>query len=69
MGDVAGVPGNGDVVVVRVIKLNFRLSSQCKRRLTWSPERVDSINQKILPTNAHAHRDVFQARLPWKEMV
>ena len=22
-----------------------------------------------LPYNAHAHRDVFQARLPWEEMV
>ena len=25
-------------------------------------ERVDSTNQKRLPANAHAHRDVFQAR-------
>ena len=25
--------------------LNFRLNSQCKRRLTWSPKRVDSTNQ------------------------
>ena len=24
---------------------------------------------KRLPANAHAHRDVFQARLPWQEMV
>ena len=31
--------------------------------------RVDSTNQKLLPYNAHAHRDVFQARLPWEEMV
>ena len=30
---------------------------------------VDSTNQKRLPFNAHAHRDVFQARLPWEEMV
>ena len=33
------------------------------------PKRVDSTNQKLLPANAHAHRDVFQARLPWQEMV
>ena len=33
------------------------------------PKRVDSTNQKRLPPNAHAHRDVFQARLPWEEMV
>ncbi len=33
------------------------------------PKRVDSTNQKRLPANAHAHRDVFQADLPWKEMV
>ena len=26
-------------------------------------------NQKRLPSNAHAHRDVFQARLEWEEMV
>ncbi len=26
-------------------------------------------NQKRLPANAHAHRDVFQARLPLQEMV
>ena len=32
-------------------------------------ERLDSSNQKRLPTNAHAQRDVFQARLPWQEMV
>ena len=25
---------------------------------------MDSTNQKRLPANAHAHRDVFQARLP-----
>ena len=24
--------------------------------------------QKRLPANAHAHRDVFQADLPWKEI-
>ena len=22
-----------------------------------------------LPSNAHAHRDVFQVRLPWEEML
>ena len=33
------------------------------------PKRVDSTNHKRLPSNAHAHRDVFQARLPWEEMV
>ena len=32
-------------------------------------ERVDSTNQQRLPPNAHAHRDVFQARLPLQEMV
>ena len=32
-------------------------------------ERVDSTNQKRLPANAHALRDVFQARLLWEEMV
>ena len=26
-------------------ELNFRLNSQCKRRLTWSPKRVDLTNQ------------------------
>ena len=30
---------------------------------------MDSTNQKRLPPNAHAHRDVFQARLPWEEMA
>ena len=34
-----------------------------------TPKRVDSTNQKRLPANAHSHRDVFQARLPWQEMV
>ena len=33
------------------------------------PKRVDSTNQKRLPANVHAHRDVFQAGLPWQEMV
>ena len=33
------------------------------------PKRVDSTNHKRLPPNAHAHRDVFQACLPWQEMV
>ena len=37
--------------------------------MTWSPKRVDSTNQKRLPSNAHAHRDVFQASMPWQEMV
>ena len=35
-----------------------------KAELTWSPNRVDSTNQKRLPANAHANRDVFQALLP-----
>ncbi len=26
-------------------------------------------DQKRLPSNAYAHRDVFQARLPWEKMV
>ena len=33
------------------------------------PKRVDLTNQKRLPPNAHAHRDVFQARLPLQGMV
>ena len=33
------------------------------------PNRVDSTNRTRLPSIAHAHRDVFQARLPWEEMV
>ena len=33
------------------------------------PRGVDSTNQKRIPANAHAHRDVFQARLPLQEMV
>ena len=32
--------------------------------LNYSAKRVDSTNQKRLPPNAHAHRDVFQACLP-----
>ena len=32
-------------------------------------KRVDLTHQKRLPANAHAHRDVFQARLPGQEMV
>ena len=31
--------------------------------------RVDSTNRTRLPSNTHAHRDVFKARLPWEEMV
>ena len=34
-----------------------------------SQKRVDSTNQKRLPANAHAHHDVFQARLSCQEMV
>ena len=33
------------------------------------PKGVDSTNQKRRPATAHAHRDVFQDRLPWQEMV
>ena len=32
------------------------------------PRGVDSTNQNLLPANAHAHRDVFQARLTWQDM-
>ena len=32
-------------------------------------KRVDSTNQKRLSANAHAHRDVFPARLSREEMV
>ena len=42
---------------------------ECKRRLTWSPKRMDSTNQKWLPPDARASRDVFHARLPLKVMV
>ena len=45
------------------------IDSQCKRRLTWSPKRLDSTNQKRLAHYAHAHCDVFQARLPWQGIV
>ena len=31
--------------------------------------KVDSTNQKLLPANVHAHRDVFQARLPLQDML
>ena len=33
------------------------------------PKRLDSTNQKRLPANAHAHRDLFQGRQPWQDMV
>ena len=33
------------------------------------PKQSGFNNQKRLPYNAHAHHDVFQARLPWEEMV
>ena len=33
---------------------NFRLNSQCNRRLTWSAKRADSTNQKRFPVNARA---------------
>ena len=34
-----------------------------------APKSVESTNQKRLPANVHAHREVFQARLPWQDMV
>ena len=37
--------------------------------LTWSPNRMDSTNQKRLPPDARADCDVFHTRLPWKVMV
>ena len=40
-----------------------------KRRLTWSPKRMDSTNQKRLPADARASRVVFDARPPWQGMV
>ena len=49
--------------------MNFRLNFQSNRRLTWSPKRVDSANQKRLPANARAQCDVFHARLSWQGMV
>ena len=33
------------------------------------PKESGFNHQKRLPSNAHAHRDLFQARLPWEEMV
>ena len=45
------------------------LNYQCKRRLTWSPKRIDSTNQKRRPAVAWAHCDVFQAPLPWQGIV
>ena len=33
------------------------------------PKESGLANQKRLPANAHACRYVFQARMPWKEMV
>ena len=47
-------------------KLNFRLNSQCKRRLTWSPKRMDSTNQTRLPAVARAHCDIFSG---WPAMA
>ena len=38
----------------------FRLNSQCNRRLTCSPKRVDLTNQKRLAVYACANRDVFK---------
>ena len=29
--------------------------------------KYPTTNQKRLPSNAHAHRDVFQARLSWED--
>ena len=53
---------NGDI-----FKTNY--SVDCKRGLTWSPKRKDSTNQKRLPADARASRDVFDARLPCQGMV
>ena len=33
-------------------KLNFRLNSQCNRRMTWSPKSADSTNQRRSTTYA-----------------
>ena len=33
------------------------------------PKESGFNHHKRLPSNSHAHRDVFQARLPWEEMV
>ncbi len=49
--------------------LTLTLNSHCNRRLTWSPKKVDSTNQKQLPAYARAFRDVFHARLQWQGMV
>ena len=37
--------------------------------MLWSPKRMDSTNQKRLPLDARASRDVFPAPLPWEVMV
>ena len=50
-------------------KLNFRLNSQCKRMLTWSPKRMDSTYKKRVAHYARAKCDVFHARLPWQGML
>ena len=65
----ASVMSSFDDQLVALNKLDFRLNYLCKRRLTWSPKRMDSTHQKRLPPDARASRDVFHARLPWKVMV
>ena len=49
--------------------VNVEACSQCKRRLTCSPKRMDSTNHTRLPAVARAHCDVFQAGLPWQWMA
>ena len=45
----------------------FRLNSQCNRRLTFSPKRVDLTNQKRPAVYTCANRDVFARILFIKE--
>ena len=33
------------------------------------PKESGFSQSETVPANVHAHRDVFQARLPWTEMV
>ena len=49
--------------------LMFRLNSQCNRRLTCSPKRLDLTYHKRLAVHAWANRDVFPRFLPSKDKL
>ena len=55
---------SSNLVVMKWNKLNFRLNSQCNRRLTWSPKIADSIRES-LPLK----RDIVHPRWKWQKMV